>query len=121
MTKEILQEKLMQLSEKLINIVNAGLDQAPQLVHEILNYNAVIAIIGISVGLILVISCIGWYKLLKNLINTDSEGYIPIPIFFGLSSLIGGITLFFSYLVNLLQIKYAPTLFLIKEIQNLFR
>ena len=130
-------EQLAKILQKGIEVAEKSghfiIEQAPDLIQQLIIWKSVSYIFNILVGLSLLYACYQWYKMVKNKIeknnNNNNKGILwdedfedyPGLIIGGLFIVIISISILFISIHNLIQIIIAPKIWLIEYTMNLIK
>lgn len=112
-------EAITDITANLAQAKSFVLSELPDVLQQYLLFNTVKSCGYTVLGLILVILCIyGLYKVIKN--SEHDEGKIGLVLSFSMVTIIGG-CMFFSNLVEAIQLLIAPKVWLLENLSYILK
>lgn len=112
-----------ELATELLNIIQGTksfvLEQAPDIIQQMIRWEIAAAVLGISLGLLCII--IATIVILKTRHHEDGFMHHPVPGLGVFTLCISSIPLIVINTYNLTFVVYAPKLFIIKELAGLIK
>jgi hypothetical protein len=120
--KEIVKEVLIRALSFATKTGEFIVEQAPDLVQQLLQFKAVTALFSCILFLIIAATgIVSLVVLVKKAINGDDDGYMAVLFFYGVFSALVGSIAFFQSLHDLILIQVAPKIYLIEYASKLLK